>query len=101
MEKSNYQEIEKMLSDFKNRAQIVGYKNQLPRMPKNKSSDFINVEHLMVGFYKRLVNWENGLIQLENPGGILRESKKIIENNINSNFDMSKFNISDEMSSKN
>lgn len=69
--RENNQTQEELLSELailKQRAIKVGYKNIIPRLPK---SFYIgHSEHLMQGFQKRLTNWKNYLIQLENPGGI-------------------------------
>lgn len=66
---TNLKELESELFELKSRANRVGYKNIIPRLPYHKA------DHLMIGFYKRLHNWKNGLLQFENPGGIKRENK--------------------------
>jgi len=67
---SNDQDLNNELSVLKERARKINYKNGLPSLPKPKSSQK-SFDNLMIGFYKRLYNWKNGLVQMENPGGTL------------------------------
>lgn len=63
------------INDLKNRARIINYKNVFPRFPKDQLSQK-SFDNLMIGFEKRLHNWKNGLLQLENPGGMLNGKKR-------------------------
>lgn len=78
------EQLKSEIVDLKSRALKIGYKNAFPRLPKEQANHK-TFENLMIGFSKRLHNWKNGLIQLENPGGTLngkkRDADKIIENN--------------------
>ena len=58
------------LSELKARAIRVGYKNIIPTIPIFKKEKPEVHSSQMVGFNKRLYNWERGLIQFENPGGL-------------------------------
>lgn len=69
MKEDKLQELQSELNELKNRAIKVGYVNKLPRLPKSYGIYSMPPEHTMVGFYKRLTNWENGLLQMEFPGG--------------------------------
>jgi len=61
--------------ELKSRARVIGYKNGFPKLPKDQHSQAA-FDNLMIGFEKRLHNWKNGLIQLENPGGTLNGKKR-------------------------
>ena len=63
------------MSELKTRARAAGYKNTFPRLPKEQVTQK-SYENLMMGFSKRLDNWKNGLLQLENPGGMLNGKKR-------------------------
>lgn len=76
-------ELKNEISDLKSRAREVGYKNGFPKLPKEQQTQK-SFDNLMVGFHKRLQNWKNGLLQLENPGGMLNGKKRgYIETNDN------------------
>lgn len=79
------EELQNEITDLKNRARIVGYKNIFPRLPKDQNTQ-ISFDNLMIGFEKRLHNWKNGLIQLENPGGTLNGKKRGHDANPTDNF---------------
>lgn len=66
--------IESELSELKSRARTSGYKNGIPKLPENYQ------DNSMIGFYKRLSNWKNGLILAENPNGLA--SHKVKSENI-------------------
>jgi len=70
-------ELEMELIELKSRARNMGYKNQIPRLPKNirNKPEGLQVS-LLSGFTKRLSNWKHGLVIIENPGGIPYESTK-------------------------
>jgi hypothetical protein len=61
--------------ELKSRARTIGYKNGFPKLPKDQHTQ-ASFDNLMIGFEKRLNNWKNGLIQLENPGGTLNGKKR-------------------------
>lgn len=61
--------------ELKSRARTVGYKNAFPKLPKDQHTQ-ASFDNLLIGFEKRLHNWKNGLIQLENPGGTLNGKKR-------------------------
>lgn len=63
------EELKSEITNLKSRALKIGYKNVFPKFPKEQHSQK-NFENLMIGFHKRLDNWKNGLLQLENPGGL-------------------------------
>jgi len=69
------EQLKNEISDLKNRARIIGYKNVFPNLPKEQNTQAA-FDNLMIGFEKRLNNWKNGLIQLENPGGTLNGKKR-------------------------
>lgn len=75
-----YNSVPEELSDelilLQERARKINYKNQIPRLPKPQYSQK-SFDNLMIGFQKRLTNWEKGLIQLENPGGTLNGKKRV------------------------
>jgi hypothetical protein len=68
-------ELKSEISDLKTRARSAGYKNAFPRFPKEQHTQKA-FENLMMGFHKRLDNWRSGLLQLENPGGMLNGKKR-------------------------
>ena len=71
MDKELILKIELELSELKIRARDIGYKNEIPRLPlKLKNKDEKSQKAVMSGFYKRLLNWKNGLVIMENPGGV-------------------------------
>lgn len=84
-------EVKYKLSELRDRADKVKYKNPIPRLPILKKL-LVSEKQLasrMQGFYYRLRNWERGLLQLEHPGGLhydlkvnklLYTSSSIIEN---------------------
>lgn len=74
MKSSISEELKNEISDLKTRARVVEYKNAFPRLPKEQHTQKA-FDNLMVGFQKRLHNWKNGLVQLENPGGMLNGKK--------------------------
>lgn len=74
MKNSISEELKNEISNLKGRARSVDYKNAFPRLPKEQHTQKA-FDNLMVGFHKRLHNWKNGLIQLENPGGMLNGKK--------------------------
>ena len=63
------------MSELKTRARAAGYKNAFPRLPKEQGTQKA-YDNLMMGFHKRLDNWKIGLLQLENPGGMLNGKKR-------------------------
>lgn len=63
------------MSELKTRARAAGYKNVFPRLPKEQGTQKA-YDNLMMGFHKRMDNWRNGLLQLENPGGMLNGKKR-------------------------
>ena len=64
MDNQKLQQIQKELAELKNRAYKANYKNVIPSLPKMKHKS--NIDSTFQGFYKRLNNWKNGLVQLEN-----------------------------------
>jgi hypothetical protein len=77
MEQEQIVKLESELSDLKVRARNIGYKNEIPRLPKKlRSKDASFQQSVMSGFYKRLSNWKNGLVTMENPGGMGAVEKK-------------------------
>lgn len=68
-------ELKTDMSELKMRARNIGYKNVFPRLPKEQHTQKA-FDNLMMGFHKRLDNWKNGLMQLENPGGMLNGKKR-------------------------
>lgn len=66
IEKLTLNELRNELTFLQSRARTVGYKNALPKMPSGKRISGEPPVHLMTGFYMRLGNWINGLVQLEN-----------------------------------
>ncbi len=75
-------ELRSELSLLQSRAQEAGYKNVLPKIPTGKRISGEPPVHLMAGFYMRLSNWTNGLVQLENninPPAPIRRNVNIIE----------------------
>lgn len=68
-------ELKSEMSELKIRARAIGYKNAFPRLPKEQHTQKA-YENLMMGFHKRLDNWKGGLLQLENPGGMLNGKKR-------------------------
>lgn len=90
MKNSISEELKSEITDLKNRASRIGYKNVFPKFPKDQHTQK-SFENLMVGFYKRLENWKGGLLQLENPGGLPSLKKKqqtenLTDENINSGY---------------
>lgn len=75
MKYSISEDLKKEINDLKNRAREIGYKNAFPKLPKEQYTQHA-FNNLMMGFEKRLQNWKNGLIQLENPGGSLNGKKR-------------------------
>jgi len=77
MEQEQIIKLETELSELKIRAKNIGYKNEIPRLPKKlRSKDASFQQSVMSGFYKRLSNWKNGLMIMENPGGMGAVEKK-------------------------
>jgi len=71
MEQDRITKIESELLELKARARNIGYKNEIPRLPKNIRVKTAGLqESLLSGFTKRLSNWERGLLLMENPGGL-------------------------------
>lgn len=71
MEQEQIMKIESELLELKVRARNAGYKNIIPRLPKKlKNKETTLQMSVMSGFRKRLTNWKNGLITMENPGGL-------------------------------
>jgi hypothetical protein len=89
-------EVESELSELKSRARNAGYKNVMPKLSeKLKFYDEGLQEGIMCGFYKRLSNWKQGLIIMENPGGLVYANvlaKKEEELKISTNALMEHFN---------
>lgn len=75
MKNSISEQLNNEINDLKSRARSIGYKNAFPKLPKPQLSQS-SFDNLMIGFEKRLHNWKNGLIQLENPGGTLNGKKR-------------------------
>jgi len=75
MKNSISEQLKNEINDLKSRARIIGYKNGFPKLPKEQLTQSA-FDNLMIGFEKRLQNWKNGLIQLENPGGTLNGKKR-------------------------
>jgi hypothetical protein len=69
------EQLKNEINDLKNRAKTIGYKNVFPNLPKEQNTQAA-FDNLMIGFEKRLNNWKNGLIQLENHGGTLNGKKR-------------------------
>jgi len=77
MEQEQISKIESELSDLKVRARNIGYKNEIPSLPKKlRTKDAKFQQSVMSGFYKRLSNWKSGLTTMENPGGVNSVEKK-------------------------
>lgn len=69
------EQLKNEISELKSRARTVDYKNVMPRFPKEQLTQKA-FDNLMIGFNKRLDNWKNGLVQLENPGGLYNGKKR-------------------------
>jgi hypothetical protein len=69
------EELKNEISELRSRARVADYKNVMPRLPKEQITQKA-FDNLMMGFNKRLQNWKNGLIQLENPGGLYNGKKR-------------------------
>jgi hypothetical protein len=72
-------EVQNRLSDLKSRAMRAGYKCIIPKLPEFKKEKPEIHESQMLGFNKRLYNWERVLLQFEYPGGI---HVNLVPNNI-------------------
>jgi hypothetical protein len=62
------EDLPQTLSMLREQAAKVGYRNQLPRIPKKHKVAKVQseiVQSTMRGFYGRLQNWVKGLAQLE------------------------------------
>ena len=79
------EELKKEINDLKSRALSINYKNVFPKFPKDQMTQ-VAFDNLMIGFEKRLHNWKNGLIQLENPGGTLNGKKRGEQDKLSDNF---------------
>ena len=69
-------EAQLRLSELKTRAIRAGYKCVIPKIPRFKKEKPEVHESQMMGFRKRLHNWEQGLLIFENPGGIPQPNKE-------------------------
>ncbi len=65
------QELQSKLNELRSRALTIGYKNNIPSLPRatKLSHHGLPPSHLMQGFELRLGNWIAGLEQMEFPGG--------------------------------
>jgi hypothetical protein len=80
MEQEQITKIEYELSELKSRARNIGYKNEIPRLPKKLRSKEPGLQmSVMTGFNKRLSNWKHGLVVMENPGGLGSAEKRETE----------------------
>lgn len=69
------EQMKNEITELKVRARSIGYKNNFPKLPKEQYTQSA-FDSVMMGFEKRLQNWKNGLVQLENPGGTLNGKKR-------------------------
>lgn len=82
MKQEKILEIESELSDLKSRARAVGYKNEIPTLSKKLKSQTEDLQSsTMTGFYKRLSNWTQKLMIMENPGSLVYAQTKVKQEN--------------------